>query len=146
MKNNKYYLFTAILGLILIFSCAQLSQEERKYDALMQKIIDVHDEVMPKMGEISSLIKDLDNKIDTTSVGQSHQKAQNDLKDSYDFMMDWMNDFSSKFPHDEEITNDDIEKFNTKLKLLEEEEIKVNKLKNQINSSIDQAKKLLKKS
>ncbi len=145
MKKTKFYIFLAIIGLVLNSSCNQLSPEEKEYDALMQKIIDVHDEVMPKMGEMSSLIKNLESKIDTSSVGQLHAKAQNDLKGSYDFMMDWMSDFSAKFPHNEKITSDDKEKFTTKMKLLKEEELEVNKLKKEINASIDQAKKLLEK-
>jgi len=135
-----------IIASLLIFSCNQLSKEEQEFDALMQKVIDVHDEVMPKMGTMSSLIKDLESKIDTTAVGQSHAKAQKELKDSYDFMMDWMEDFTSKFPHGEENKADDMEKFTAKMKTLQEEEIEVNKLKDQINSSIDNAKKLLEKS
>ncbi|WP_299443287.1 hypothetical protein [uncultured Aquimarina sp.] len=146
MKTNKLYFFLIITGLLFHVSCNQLSKEEQEFDGLMQKVIDVHDEVMPKMGTMSSLIKDLEPKIDTTEVGKSHAKAQKNLKDSYDFMMDWMNDFSTKFPHGEENTAEDIEKFTAKMKMLQEEEIEVNKLKDQINSSIDNAKKLLEKS
>ncbi|MDH7448328.1 hypothetical protein [Aquimarina sp. 2201CG14-23] len=143
MKNSNIHYILCILGLLVFFSCNQLSKEEQEFDTLMQKIIDVHDEVMPKMGQMSTLIKELESKIDTTSQGKNYAKAQKDLKDSYDFMMDWMSDFSTKFPYGEENTADDKEKFNTKMKMLEQEEIEVNKLRDQINSSIDQADKLL---
>ncbi|WP_378172742.1 hypothetical protein [Aquimarina sp. SS2-1] len=146
MKTNKLYYFLFIIGIIFTVSCNQLSKEEQEFDTLMQQVIDVHDEVMPKMGTMSSLIKDLEPKIDTTTTGKSYAKAQKDLKDSYDFMMDWMSDFSNKFPHGEEITTDDLEKFTSKMKMLKEEEVEVNKLRDQINSSIDNAKKILKKS
>ncbi|MFD2562661.1 hypothetical protein [Aquimarina rubra] len=146
MKPIKLYFFLLITGFLFNFSCNQLSKEEQEFDTLMQQVIDVHDEVMPKMGTMSSLIKDLEPKIDTTSTGKSYAKAQKDLKDSYDFMMDWMSDFSNKFPHGEEITTDDLEKFTAKMKMLKEEEVEVNKLRDQINSSIDNAKKLLEKS
>ncbi|GAA4276258.1 hypothetical protein GCM10022259_09820 [Aquimarina mytili] len=112
----------------------------------MQEVIDVHDEVMPKMGEVSTLIKYLDPKIDTTQIGQSHAKAQQDLKDSYDFMMKWMSDFSDKFPHESEDNKMSPEKLSSQMKLLEEERIEVNKLRDKINSSISNAKKLLEKS
>ncbi|WP_298319403.1 hypothetical protein [uncultured Aquimarina sp.] len=135
-----------IITSIMIFSCNQLSKEEQEFDALMQKVIDVHDEVMPKMSTMSSLIKDLEPKIDTTTTGKSYANAQKDLKDSYDFMMDWMSDFSTKFPHGEENTAKDMEKFTAKMKMLQEEEVEVNKLRDQINSSINNAKKLLEKS
>ncbi len=132
--------------ILLIVSCNQLSKEEQEFDDLMQKVIDVHDEVMPKMGEMSSLIKNLEAKIDTTSTGQTYANAQKKLKDSYDFMMNWMSDFSNKFPHNENVTPEDEEKFNLKLEILREEKIEVNKLRDQINASIDNAKKLLEKS
>jgi len=140
------FIFLSLCLSVLTISCNQISKEEQEFDVLMQKVIDVHDEVMPKMGEMSSLIKDLEPKIDTTITGKSHAKAQKELKDSYDFMMDWMSDFSNKFPQEEEITADNMEKFTAKMKMLQEEEKEVNKLKVQINSSIDNAKKLLQKS
>lgn len=140
------YLPLAFLVMLTLVSCNSLSKEEKKFDTLMQEVIDVHDEVMPKMGEISTLIKYLDPKIDTTEIGRSHEKAQQDLKDSYDFMMKWMSDFSDKFPPSPEETKMDAEKFSSQMKLLQQEKIEVNKLKDQINSSIKNAKKLLEKS
>ncbi len=138
------FLYSTLALILLFISCNQLSKEEQEFDALMQKVIDVHDEVMPKMGEMSTLIKELESKIDTTASGKSHAKAQENLKDSYDFMMQWMGDFSEKFPHTEEKLSS--EKMNTQMKLLKEEEVKVNKLRDQINASIDDAKRLLEKS
>ncbi|WP_128755246.1 hypothetical protein [Aquimarina sediminis] len=143
----KLPLIYSILSITLLFtSCNQLSKEEQEFDLLMQKVIDVHDEVMPKMGEMSSLIKDLETKIDTTSQGKSYAKAQQDVKDSYDFMMTWMSDFSDKFPYESKENKVDAEKLSSQMELLKKEEVKVNKLRDQINSSIKNAKQLLKKS
>ncbi len=137
----------SILTLLAIFtSCNQLSKEEQEFDILMQKVIDVHDEVMPKMGEMSGIIKELETKIDTTAQGQSYAKAQQDVKDAYDFMMSWMSEFSDTFPHQEEDQKVDAEKMSLQIKLLQKEEVKVNKLKDQINASIENAKQILKKS
>lgn len=140
------FLYATSLLLLVFTSCNQLSKEEQEFDVLMQKVIDVHDEVMPKMGEMSSLIKDLETKIDTTAQGKSYAKAQQEVKDAYDFMMTWMSDFSDKFPHEEEGSKTDPKKVSSQMKLLKEEEIKVNSLKDQINSSIKNAKQLLEKS
>ena len=142
-RNILYYVL--ITGFLFTTSCNQLSKEEQEFDVLMQKVIDVHDEVMPKMGTISSLIKELEPKIDTTDAGKSYATAQKDLKASYDHMMDWMSDFSTKFPYGEENKSNDTEKFMAKMKMLQEEETEVNELKKQINSSIQTAQKLLKK-
>ncbi|GGX31488.1 hypothetical protein [Aquimarina muelleri] len=138
------FLYTSLL--LLFISCNQLSKEEQEFDLLMQNVIDVHDEVMPKMGEMSSLIKELEAKIDTTSQGQSYAKAQQDIKDAYDYMMTWMSNFSDTFPptdKDVTIASDEMAK---QVKLLKEEEIKVNTLRDKINSSIKKAKDLLQKS
>ncbi len=144
MKSSLFYWIISIS--VLLMSCNQLSQEEQKFDALMQEVIDVHDEVMPKMGEISSLIRELESKIDTTEQGKSYANAQQDLKDAYDFMMTWMGDFSNTFPDHEDDGDIDSTKLSTQMKLLQKEEVKVIQLKDQINSSIENAKKLLGKS
>ncbi|AXT60358.1 hypothetical protein D1816_08340 [Aquimarina sp. AD10] len=136
-------IYTLVSAVILLTSCNQLSKEEQEFDAIMENVIIVHDEVMPKMTELSSLIKNLDPKIDTTAVGKSHAKAQQDLKDSYDFMMEWMRDFSEKFPHTEEKLSP--EKMASQMNLLKKEEIEVKQLRDQINTSIANAKSLLEK-
>ncbi len=146
MKSLFIRIVFFITTAVTIISCDQLSKEEQEFDLLMQKIIDVHDEVMPKMGEISTLIKDLESKIDTTETGKSYAKAQQDLKDSYDFMMEWMSDFSEKFPHDNENDETNSDKLSSQMKLLKEEETEVNEMRDQINTSIENAKKLLEKS
>ena len=142
---KKLFLFPLLTVLFLSYSCNQLSKEEKEFDALMQKVIDVHDEVMPKMGEMSTLIKDLEVKIDTTAQGQTYAKAQQRVKDAYDFMMTWMSDFSNKFPHEEGGNKVDSEKLAQQMKLLKEEKVKVDRLKEQINSSIKTAKEVLNK-
>ncbi len=143
MKASFFYSIAIII--VLFTSCNQLSKEEQEFDILMQQVIDVHDEVMPKMGEMSTLIRELEAKIDTTANGQRYAKTQQDVKDAYDYMMTWMGDFSNTFPHE---TDDKIskEKLSSQIKLLKEEDIKVKKLRDQINSSIKNAKELLEKS
>ncbi|SHI64366.1 hypothetical protein [Aquimarina spongiae] len=141
----KLRIFYSLILSVLLFSCNQLSKEEQEFDALMQKVIDVHDEVMPKMGEMSSLIKELEAKVDTTAQGQNYAKAQQDVKDAYDYMMSWMGNFSDSFPHDETNDSADPEKLAAKFKLLQEEEVKVEKLRDQINASIKNAKAILQK-
>lgn len=141
---KKVFLLLLIISAnITLFSCNEQPKEEKEFDAIMTKIIGVHDELMPKMGEMSSLIKNLEVKIDTTSTGKNYVAAQKDLKEAYDFMMEWMEDFSKKFPHNEQVTADNKDVFDSKMKLLKEEEIEVNQLKDKINTSIKNGKKLL---
>ncbi|MBQ4822444.1 hypothetical protein [Aquimarina sp. MMG016] len=138
------YIITSCTILMLMVSCNQLSKEEQEFDTLMQQVIDVHDEVMPKMGEMSTMIKDLESKIDTTDAGKSYAKAQKGLKDSYDFMMEWMGDFSDKFPYEKKDEKLSPEELASQMKILLEEEIEVKKMRDQVNSSIQHAQELLK--
>ncbi|MFL1896745.1 hypothetical protein ACJRPK_13650 [Aquimarina sp. 2-A2] len=139
--SNLVFILAALL---LTYSCDSLSKEEEAFDKKMQEIIDVHDEVMPKMGEMSALIKNLESKIDTTNATRNYKQAQQNLKDGYDFMMEWMSDFSQKFPHDEKNKELSKEELNAKMKILEQEEVEVKELRDQINSSIQNAKSVLK--
>ena len=141
MKKHIVY----ILSIGLVFACNEITKEEKKFDATMQEIITIHDEVMPKMGKISSLIRELEAKIDTTAIGQAHADAQEDLKDSYDFMMEWMADFSEKFPSGEEVTSKDPEILAKKMDVLEKEKTEVYIMRDQISSSIKNAQAILKK-
>ncbi|MCK8522841.1 hypothetical protein M0D21_14785 [Aquimarina sp. D1M17] len=142
----KLHIFYTLILSILIISCNQLSKEEQEFDVLMQEVIDVHDEVMPKMGEMGTLINELGAKIDTTAQGKTYANAQQDVKDAYDYMMTWMSDFSSTFPHSEKDKKLSKEEVLSQMKLLEKEEVKVKKLRDQINTSIKNAKELLEKS
>lgn len=140
----RYTAFLLLSLTILISSCGnQLSKEEQEFDTLMQQVIDVHDEVMPKMGEISSLIKELESKIDTTTAGKTYKKAQNDLKDSYDYMMKWMSGFSDKFPYEEKDRKLNPEQLAAKMNVLQGEEVEVKKMRDQVNASIKNAKTIL---
>jgi len=130
---------------VSLSSCNQQPKEEQEFDALMEKVIGVHDEVMPKLGEISALIKKMKPKIDTTTASKPYKNAEKELKRSYDSMMEWMSDFSKKFPYDQENSFSTKEEYRAKMDLLKEEDVEINKVKDQINYSIDLAKKLLEK-
>ena len=70
--------------------------------------------------------------------------SQKDLKDAYDFMMNWMSDFSEKFPYEEKDKKFTPEELAKKLRVLKEEEIEVQEMRDQINASIVKAENLLK--
>lgn len=148
MKKSTYALLTVIaISSSILTSCNKISEEEKEFDKTMQEVIYAHDEVMPQMTEISTLINDLESKMDTTATGQKYAKAQQDLKNAHDFMMEWMQDFSEKFPHQgtklRDNTPDDLQK---QLSLLKEEEKEVKQMRDAVNNSIKQAKELLGKS
>ncbi len=100
-----------------------------------------HDEIMEKMPEIVQLVNQLKQNADTSNSSQQHQKAIDDLKASNQAMMTWMQGFGERFTADEMMKNKALTE-EKKQWLLEEEE-KVNSLRDQINTSIKRAQKLV---
>ena len=134
-----------ILLLVVIvfatFTCKE-AQKETNEVTRMDRVIAVHDEVMPKMGTIGRLINELESKVDSTSVGKQYEVAIDDLEDGYNMMMDWMKGFGDRFDSDEIMEGKALTK--EKEAWLIEEEEKVNIMKDKINISIANAQALLK--
>jgi len=133
----------ALLIVLLVFtmSCKN-EKKETKETTRMERVIAVHDEMMPKMGTLGSLINKLKPKIDSSAVGKQYKAAENDLEDAYNYMMDWMKGFGDRFDSDEIMKGKALSK--EKEALLIEEEKKVNIMRDKINQSIANAEALLK--
>lgn len=108
----------------------------------MKDVMAIHDEVMPKMGTIGQLVSELDQKITNDTSSNDYVTAKEDLKAAHKAMMDWMKNFGDRFDGDEILKGKALTE--EKQKWLDEEETKVKALKEQINSSIEQAQDLLK--
>ncbi|MEM9078722.1 MAG: hypothetical protein AAGC43_16900 [Bacteroidota bacterium] len=107
----------------------------------MEKVMTIHDEVMPKMGKLGRLVGELKEKVDSTETGKQYESAMKDLQDANMAMMDWMKNFGDRFDSDEILEGKTLT--SQKKEWLKEEEIKVKALKEQINSSIAKAEALL---
>lgn len=139
---RKAILVLAIL--VVTVSC----KEEKKAIAnpdtgQMEKVMGIHDEVMPKMGTISKLVAELKPKVDSTEMGMEYEKAMKDLQASHQSMMDWMRGFGDRFDSDEILKGKALTA--QKQKWLDEEEVKVKALREEIISSIERAETLLKR-
>lgn len=134
--------YAALITLILVnfISC---KEKEKKSESLtqMKEVMAIHDEVMPKMGTISKLVAELKPKVDSTEAGISYDIAMKDLQAAHKSMMDWMKGFGDRFTSDEILNGAELTE--QKQEWLNEEEEKVKALKIQINSSIENAEKLL---
>lgn len=134
-----------ILLLLVIVSVTLSCKNEQKDNqetTRMERVIAVHDEVMPKMGTIGRLINELEPMVDSTLVGKQYEVAIDDLQEGYNLMMDWMKGFGDRFDSDEIMEGKALTK--EKEAWLIEEEEKVNIMKDKINSSIANAQALLK--
>jgi len=85
-----------IVFLVLnLFSC-----QNNDAEVLHNQIMDIHDEVMPKTGEIAYLYLAFRKKVETDSTISLDQKMEllkhaDDLEKAEDEMMVWMNDYIS---------------------------------------------------
>jgi len=131
-----------LISLIVLSISCKNEHKETKEVTRMQLVIAAHDEMMPKMATIGKLISALDQKADSTVVGDPFKVAQDDLEDAYNYMMDWMKGFGDRFNSDEILEGKALSK--QKEAWLIEEEDKVNIMRDMITNSITNAEALLK--
>jgi len=127
----------------VLIACEEEKSLKAEYTAIMNYVIEVHYEVMPEMSELNTLITKLQVKIEAEENTGNYKKAQADLKAAHHFMMEWMTDFSEKFPNALEEPTFSDDKLKKKLELLKEEEKEVQEMKTSVITSIANAKKLL---
>lgn len=128
------------LSLALIVSCQQNPKDSEKY-AQMERILAIHDEVMPEMGTISRLIGALEPNFLADSTLVPYAKTIEDLKQANGAMMQWMMDFSEDFTTDEIMGKTQISQ--EKQAVLDHYEEAANNLKDQMLGAVARAKNLL---
>ena len=139
---KKFFSILAVALLISSISCKDEKKEAAKAsNEQMKKVMAIHDEVMPKMSAMGSIVGELSSKEDSTEIGLQYKAARRDLQDAHKAMMDWMQGFGSRFDSDEILNGKELSE--QKQIWLDEEEEKVKALREQINSSIENAKKIL---
>ncbi|UGU16929.1 hypothetical protein LS482_03415 [Sinomicrobium kalidii] len=143
----KFFNFSAlsVLAVAIFAACTtKPSKEAQEFRSLYDEVIVVHDEVMPKMGKLNTLGQRLKKETDTTAV--AYHEAAEGLKKSHTAMMDWMKDFSEKFPYEDAPLKDkSTEEIAEKITLLKTEKAEVSDLRDLINRSIEKAERLLEK-
>jgi len=148
MKN---ILYIVVIAFIALTACKNqptpeevaLKAQIETYDTLKTEAMEVHDEIMPKMGELMELRGDLTAN-ESESMSKEIYTAAEDLKASHDAMMSWMKDYSEKFPY-ESTTPETKEAMDKKLPLLVQEVKEIKDLKEQTLKAIEMAQELLSK-
>ncbi len=131
-----------MLLVTIVFITFTISCKEEKESTQMKEVMAVHDEVMPKMGQLGKLVGELKGmENDSTEIGKQYMDARIDLQDANKAMMDWMQEFGSRFTPDEIMKGAELSE--QKRLWLDEEEEKVRAVKEHINSSIENAQGLL---
>lgn len=130
-----------ILSLFILLVSCKTEAKKEAIPSKMEEVMAIHDEVMPKMGTISNLIADLKPKVDSTEPGKEYLKAIRDLQGAHKSMMNWMQDFGERFDYEEIIKGKELNA--EKKEWLREEEVKVKELREEINTSIANAERVL---
>ncbi len=146
MKNLKAILLT--LTIVLSFTLVSCNKAPSKvvleFNSLFKNVMAVHDEVMPKMNEMSKLSTELKAKIDTTAAGKTYQKALDSLGKAHAVMMKWMEDFSNTFPYAEDrLKGKSTEEIIKDIEALQNEKNKVDDVRSTVNGSIENATTVL---
>jgi lipoprotein NlpI len=99
-KMKRYFVIIAMM--VAVAACTNTQQkvkEEQKAPTLMDEVMALHDEVMPKMGKMMKVQKQLNlladsiATVDLERAGLLRGLAQN-LDDANEAMMDWMRNFN----------------------------------------------------
>lgn len=126
--------------LIVFFILNLLSCKNDDAEILHNEIMHIHDEVMPKTGEIAYLYFAFRKKVETDSTISSVQKMEllkqaDDLEKAEDEMMVWMNDYIPPHKMRPSKNEDEI------IDYLQEQKKIISNIKVHTNSSLASGKK-----
>jgi len=146
-------LLSIVLLTLTIMSCKTepKNSEKAAEKTQMQAVMGVHDAVMPKMGAIGRLVKELGQEKDSllaiSPVDQNGiatlEQGIDSLKAGHKQMMDWMKDFGAQFTAEEILKGKALSA--AKKEALAIEAVKVANMEAAINGSIENAENLLEK-
>jgi len=137
----KHLISIMLASLMLLgISCKEGNKKEEG-PSQMERVLAIHDEVMPKMGELGKLVGQLKERVETSESSEQYEMAMRDLQKANVAMMDWMKAFGDRFSSEEILNHAQLSE--EKKLLLAEEEEKVKALKDQITSAMARAKALL---
>jgi len=125
----------------IIASCNSTDKSSEEHSSKMKEVIAIHDQVMPKMGTLARLARQLNEKMEVEGKNDEMEQAVKDLGDAKTNMMDWMRDFGGKFSADQILKGAEIS--DDEMKLLLEEEKEIIQVRDQILGSIERAEKLV---
>lgn len=139
MKKTALLLFLALSVISCNFQVNTNKDSEGSDEVSMSTVLDIHDEVMPKMSDIAKLSGALKPLITEDSLAQ---KKFDDLVRAHEEMMNWMQEFGTKFNSDEIMNGAALSK--EKQDLLIQEKIAIDQVKETMLSAISDAENYLK--
>lgn len=151
--------FIALLAFFFLAACGgdaatssvteEMSEEDERYTATeiaaqteaYETMMDAHDRVMPRMGQIAQMQQNLKNSMEASGTSEAEmkdmEKANARLEASYDGMMNWMRELKSM---------DDLREMGSQEKIMayiQGENEKMAKIEGMLNEGINEARELL---
>ncbi len=147
MKRTHYLV---LVLLILIFSCRDNKEKGDSDYSESKKIygraLEIHDEVMPKMGTIMDLQKELKQKKEQTEDEEKIKKINaslQQLENAHRAMMNWMRNLTP-LPDTDKIDDPDPDPTPEEMKNIQQQSLEnIKEVKKKINSSIEEARILI---
>ncbi|GMQ29208.1 hypothetical protein [Algoriphagus confluentis] len=138
----KYSIVFLLFGLIILFQSCGNKQVEAN-NKLREEVIAVHDEVMPKMGQLKSLEKTALQMVEELSASPDPDQEKIDalktlavdLDQAYEGMFVWMRQYEIE---DGEKTPEEVKAY------LEDQMVKVTKVNEDIKNVLQKADSLIK--
>jgi hypothetical protein len=141
MKNIIWLMLTVLL----VSSCNNKEKSEvaplNKEVTQMQKVVAVHDALMPKMSVIGELSGKIQASMEEENPDSTKVKALDELKLANAEMMKWMKNFGENFTFEE--INKGAPLSEEKKELLKSFENSVNQLQKQMDTAIENGNKLI---
>ena len=123
---------------IVLISCSGAKKDEVDLKALKDEVFEIHDEVMPKMGDLRNARKNLMALADSIQTLDSARAAtyivaSNELDAANESMMEWMRNFDPNFEGTDEET----------LKYLNAQKASIQEVNKRMKESLKKGEELL---
>ncbi|WP_127844596.1 hypothetical protein [Psychroflexus aestuariivivens] len=155
----KIFKISLLSLLISLGACQSNNNEEesKAFDKQMKETVKIHDDVMPELGEINSMIERLEAEKENLKSESEDLKEETlrpydqaivDLKRSHEMMMSWMENFSNTFSRteiNEGLQAKDKDSIKAKMKSLNTHYESAEEMKKAITDALENAQKLLAK-
>jgi uncharacterized protein YoxC len=136
---KKTLTFT-LMTLIWLMSCDEKKKETK--DVLYDQVMEVHDEIMPKMGDIMKYKKQLKIKMEELAADpemnaekiEKVKQAITELDNSHEDMMAWMREFNPDF---EGMVTEEV------MQYLNEQKVKIEQVGKETYAALNSAEELI---
>lgn len=138
----KQLVIIALMTIVFTACSNPIKEQKEQFKILQDKAMESHDAIMPKMGELMQLSGQLSKRLDSTNRDDIFRKKLA-LNKAHDDMMEWMRDYSEKFPYGYELP-EDLEMGKKQLDILQDEFEEIDELKVRTLQVIEDTKAYLK--